>query len=139
MSPVRWPLKAHKETDRAALTSDSSVSPRSVTNYNNVVEAGSESDDEDKLHIVEEEGSLADGADCDSTLPDEEHPREHCWDGGESRRTLRGNIYEMKRVTLNHTSTTYVIFILTVSTWCHYSSLILSWKRSTLKDPVENY
>uniref|UniRef100_A0A3Q1G140 Zinc finger E-box-binding homeobox 1 n=1 Tax=Acanthochromis polyacanthus TaxID=80966 RepID=A0A3Q1G140_9TELE len=55
-----------------------------VTNYNNVVEAGSDSDDEDKLHIVEEEGSLADGADCDSTLPDEEHPREHCWDRGES-------------------------------------------------------
>ncbi|XP_033494777.2 zinc finger E-box-binding homeobox 1b [Epinephelus lanceolatus] len=52
-----------------------------VTNYNNVVEAGSDSDDEDKLHIVEEEGSLADGADCDSTLPDEEHPRERCWDG----------------------------------------------------------
>ncbi|XP_063768727.1 zinc finger E-box-binding homeobox 1b [Eleginops maclovinus] len=52
-----------------------------VTNYSNVVEAGSESDDEDKLHIVEEEGSLADGADCDSTLPEEEHPRERCWDG----------------------------------------------------------
>ncbi|XP_037612446.1 zinc finger E-box-binding homeobox 1b [Sebastes umbrosus] len=52
-----------------------------VTNYSNVVEAGSDSDDEDKLHIVEEEGSLADGADCDSTLPDDEHPREHCWDG----------------------------------------------------------
>ncbi|XP_041817363.1 zinc finger E-box-binding homeobox 1b [Chelmon rostratus] len=52
-----------------------------VTNYNNVVEAGSDSDDEDKLHIVEEEGSLADGADCDSTLPDDEHPRERCWDG----------------------------------------------------------
>ncbi|KAM7390806.1 hypothetical protein PAMA_008815 [Pampus argenteus] len=51
-----------------------------VTNYNNVVEAGSESDDEDKLHIVEEEGSPADGADCDSTLPDDEHPRERCWD-----------------------------------------------------------
>ncbi|XP_037135125.1 zinc finger E-box-binding homeobox 1b [Syngnathus acus] len=50
-----------------------------VTNYNNVVEAGTDSDDEDKLHIVEEEGSLADGADCDSTLPDDEHPREH-WD-----------------------------------------------------------
>ncbi|TDG97010.1 hypothetical protein EPR50_G00220160 [Perca flavescens] len=49
-----------------------------VTNYNNVVEAGSDSDDEDKLHIVEEEGSLAD---CDSTLPDDEHPRERCWDG----------------------------------------------------------
>uniref|UniRef100_A0A668A866 Zinc finger E-box binding homeobox 1b n=1 Tax=Myripristis murdjan TaxID=586833 RepID=A0A668A866_9TELE len=47
-----------------------------VTNYSNVVEAGSDSDDEDKLHIVEEEGSLADGADCDSTLPDDEHPRE---------------------------------------------------------------
>ncbi|KAG7216669.1 hypothetical protein INR49_020991 [Caranx melampygus] len=46
-----------------------------VTNYNNVVEAGSDSDDEDKLHIVEEEGgSLADGADCDSTLPDDEPP-----------------------------------------------------------------
>ncbi|XP_033982629.1 zinc finger E-box-binding homeobox 1b [Trematomus bernacchii] len=52
-----------------------------VTNYSDVVEAGSESDDEDKLHIVEEEGSLADGADCDSTLPEEEHPRERCWDG----------------------------------------------------------
>ncbi|XP_071341757.1 zinc finger E-box-binding homeobox 1b [Trachinotus anak] len=49
-----------------------------VTNYNNVVEAGSDSDDEDKLHIVEEEGSLADGADCDSTLPDDE--RGQCWD-----------------------------------------------------------
>uniref|UniRef100_A0A3P9CJJ0 Zinc finger E-box binding homeobox 1b n=1 Tax=Maylandia zebra TaxID=106582 RepID=A0A3P9CJJ0_9CICH len=53
-----------------------------VTNYNNVVEAGSDSDDEDKLHIVEEEGSLADGADCESTLPEDEHPREHCWDRG---------------------------------------------------------
>ncbi|KAM9332596.1 zinc finger E-box-binding homeobox 1b [Pholidichthys leucotaenia] len=52
----------------------------SVTNYNNVVEAGSDSDDEDKLHIVEEEGSLADGADCDSTLPDEDHLRDNCWD-----------------------------------------------------------
>ncbi|XP_058484772.1 zinc finger E-box-binding homeobox 1b [Solea solea] len=52
----------------------------SVTNYNNVVEAGSESDDEDKLHIVEEEGPVADGAECDSTLPDDEHPRDHCWD-----------------------------------------------------------
>ncbi|KAM3860775.1 zinc finger E-box-binding homeobox 1b [Diretmus argenteus] len=51
-----------------------------VTNYSNVVEAGSDSDDEDKLHIVEEEGSLADGADCDSTLPDDEHPGERCWD-----------------------------------------------------------
>ncbi|XP_070842644.1 zinc finger E-box-binding homeobox 1b isoform X2 [Chaetodon trifascialis] len=60
---------------RVALTE------KRVTNYSNVVEAGSDSDDEDKLHIVEEEGSLADGADCDSTLPDDEHPRERCWDG----------------------------------------------------------
>ncbi|XP_062235434.1 zinc finger E-box-binding homeobox 1b [Platichthys flesus] len=52
----------------------------SVTNYSNLVEAGSESDDEDKLQIVEEESSLADGADCDSTLPDDELPRDHCWD-----------------------------------------------------------
>nr|XP_020480390.1 zinc finger E-box-binding homeobox 1 isoform X2 [Monopterus albus] len=52
-----------------------------VTNYNNVVEAISDSDDEDKLHIAEEEGSLVDVADCDSTLPDEEHPSEHpSWD-----------------------------------------------------------
>lgn len=58
------------------------VSSFPVTNYNNVVEAGSDSDDEDKLHIVEEEGSLADGADCESTLPEDEHPREHCWDRG---------------------------------------------------------
>ncbi|MEQ2218271.1 hypothetical protein XENOCAPTIV_000780, partial [Xenoophorus captivus] len=50
------------------------------TNYNNVPEAGSDTDDEDKLHIVEEEGSLADGADCDSTLPDDEHPSVPSWD-----------------------------------------------------------
>lgn len=55
-----------------------------MTTYNHAVEAGSDSDDEDKLHIVEEEGSLADGADCDSTLPDDEPPREHCWDRGET-------------------------------------------------------
>lgn len=54
-----------------------------VTNYNNVVEPGSDSDDEDKLHIVEEEGSLADGADCDSTLPEDEHPNVRSWDSGE--------------------------------------------------------
>lgn len=70
----------------------SPVSPCAVTNYNNVVDAGSDSDDEDKLLIVEEEGSLADGADCDSTLPEDEHPRERCWDGGESTRTLIGRI-----------------------------------------------
>uniref|UniRef100_A0A3Q3MD40 Zinc finger E-box-binding homeobox 1 n=1 Tax=Mastacembelus armatus TaxID=205130 RepID=A0A3Q3MD40_9TELE len=49
-------------------------------NVTNVVEAISDSDDEDKLHIVEEEGSLVDVADCDHTLPDDEHPKERCWD-----------------------------------------------------------
>ncbi|XP_061094145.1 zinc finger E-box-binding homeobox 1b [Conger conger] len=44
-----------------------------VTNYSNVVEANSDSDDEDKLHIVEEE-SLPDTGDCDSNLPDDELP-----------------------------------------------------------------
>uniref|UniRef100_A0A673B2W8 C2H2-type domain-containing protein n=1 Tax=Sphaeramia orbicularis TaxID=375764 RepID=A0A673B2W8_9TELE len=39
----------------------STVFVSTLTNYNNVVEAGSDSDDEDKLHIVEEEGSVADG------------------------------------------------------------------------------
>uniref|UniRef100_A0A671YGJ4 Zinc finger E-box-binding homeobox 1 n=1 Tax=Sparus aurata TaxID=8175 RepID=A0A671YGJ4_SPAAU len=63
-----------------SLTSAPRVLLCAVTNYNNVVEARSDSDDEDKLHIVEEEGSLADGADCDSTLPDDEHLRGHCWD-----------------------------------------------------------
>lgn len=68
------------------------MSSCTVTNYNNVVEAASDSDDEDKLHIVEEEGSLADRADCDSTLPDDEHPREQCWDRGETRSTVIGCI-----------------------------------------------
>uniref|UniRef100_H3BZT7 Zinc finger E-box-binding homeobox 1 n=1 Tax=Tetraodon nigroviridis TaxID=99883 RepID=H3BZT7_TETNG len=48
-----------------------------VTNYSNVVDAGSDSDDEDKLHIVEEDGGggggVADGTECDSMLPEEEH------------------------------------------------------------------
>uniref|UniRef100_A0A8C5HLU7 Zinc finger E-box-binding homeobox 1 n=1 Tax=Gouania willdenowi TaxID=441366 RepID=A0A8C5HLU7_GOUWI len=51
-----------------------------VTAYNNLAGAGSDSDDEDKLHIVEEEGSLADRGEFDSTGLDEEHHREHCWD-----------------------------------------------------------
>ncbi|XP_045077357.1 zinc finger E-box-binding homeobox 1b isoform X2 [Coregonus clupeaformis] len=62
-----------------------------VTNYSNVVKApGSDSDDEDKLHIVEEDGSLADGADCDSNVPSEDHNgdrwdevREECGSDGE--------------------------------------------------------
>lgn len=81
-----------------SLTSAPCVLLCAVTNYNNVVEARSDSDDEDKLHIVEEEGSLADGADCDSTLPDDEHLRGHCWDRGETRHSLTG------RIDINHTS-----------------------------------
>ncbi|KAL1006752.1 hypothetical protein UPYG_G00076390 [Umbra pygmaea] len=45
-----------------------------VTSYSSVEKTpGSDSDDEDKLHIVEEEGSLADGGDCDSNVPSEDH------------------------------------------------------------------
>lgn len=44
-----------------------------VTNYNTVVEANSDSDDEDKLHIVEEE-SITDAADCEGGMPEDELP-----------------------------------------------------------------
>ncbi|ETE72333.1 Zinc finger E-box-binding homeobox 1, partial [Ophiophagus hannah] len=47
-----------------------------VTSYNNVVEANSDSDDEDKLHIVEEE-SVVDGTDCDNSVPDDDLPKDH--------------------------------------------------------------
>uniref|UniRef100_A0ABM5GN43 Zinc finger E-box-binding homeobox 1 n=2 Tax=Pogona vitticeps TaxID=103695 RepID=A0ABM5GN43_9SAUR len=47
-----------------------------VTNYNNIVETNSDSDDEDKLHIVEEE-SIADAADCDNSVPDDDLPKDH--------------------------------------------------------------
>lgn len=43
-----------------------------MSNYSHVLEGHSDSDDEDKLHIVEEEGSLLDGADCDSVAPDDD-------------------------------------------------------------------
>ncbi|XP_051677638.2 zinc finger E-box-binding homeobox 1 isoform X3 [Oryctolagus cuniculus] len=46
-----------------------------VTNYNTVVETNSDSDDEDKLHIVEEE-SVADAADCEGGVPEDELPAE---------------------------------------------------------------
>lgn len=38
-----------------------------------MVEANSDSDDEDKLHIVEEE-SIADAADCEGGMPEDELP-----------------------------------------------------------------
>ncbi|XP_053117891.1 zinc finger E-box-binding homeobox 1 isoform X1 [Hemicordylus capensis] len=47
-----------------------------VTNYNNVVETNSDSDDEDKLHIVEEE-SITDAGDCDNSVPDDDLPKDH--------------------------------------------------------------
>ncbi|XP_044281040.1 zinc finger E-box-binding homeobox 1 isoform X2 [Varanus komodoensis] len=47
-----------------------------VTSYNNVVETNSDSDDEDKLHIVEEE-SITDAADCDNSVPDDDLPKDH--------------------------------------------------------------
>lgn len=50
-----------------------------VTNYANVVDAGSGSDDEDKLHIVEEDGG---GGGCDSMLPGGERHGGDRWDGG---------------------------------------------------------
>ncbi|KAL6098140.1 zeb1 [Pungitius sinensis] len=55
--------------------------PCAVTNYGNAVEAGSDSDDEDKLHIAEEEGSLVDRPDCACTPPEDKHATERCWDG----------------------------------------------------------
>ncbi|XP_042623662.1 zinc finger E-box-binding homeobox 1-like isoform X3 [Cyprinus carpio] len=48
------------------------MSTCAVSNYSHVLEGQSDSDDEDKLHIVEEEGSLLDGADCDSVAPDDD-------------------------------------------------------------------
>lgn len=38
-----------------------------------MVEANSDSDDEDKLHIVEEE-SITDAADCEGGMPDDDLP-----------------------------------------------------------------
>uniref|UniRef100_A0A8K9V9D3 Uncharacterized protein n=1 Tax=Oncorhynchus mykiss TaxID=8022 RepID=A0A8K9V9D3_ONCMY len=58
-----------------------------VTNYNNVVEGQSDSDDEDKLHIVEED------PDGDSTVPEDAsvvltqngtETHQDTWDEGET-------------------------------------------------------
>ncbi|XP_051872510.1 zinc finger E-box-binding homeobox 1b isoform X3 [Pristis pectinata] len=46
---------------------------KNVTNYNNVVEASSDTDDEDKLHIVEDE-SVTDAGDCDANALEEDLP-----------------------------------------------------------------
>ncbi|XP_062859019.1 zinc finger E-box-binding homeobox 1b [Trichomycterus rosablanca] len=53
----------------------------SVSNYSHALEGQSDSDDEDKLHIVEEEGPTMDGADGDSIAHDEElNGPEDRWD-----------------------------------------------------------
>ncbi|KAM5157132.1 zinc finger E-box-binding homeobox 1 isoform 4-T4 [Mantella aurantiaca] len=44
-----------------------------VTSYNNVLDANSDSDDEDKLHIVEEE-SVTDAADGEGSVPEDDLP-----------------------------------------------------------------
>ncbi|XP_053367870.1 zinc finger E-box-binding homeobox 1b isoform X1 [Clarias gariepinus] len=44
----------------------------SVSNYSHVLEGQSDSDDEDKLHIVEEDGTPVDGADGDSVAHDDD-------------------------------------------------------------------
>ncbi|XP_063778137.1 zinc finger E-box-binding homeobox 1 isoform X2 [Pseudophryne corroboree] len=63
-----------------------------VTNYNSVLDANSDSDDEDKLHIVEEE-SVTDAADGEGSVPEDDLPtdqtvlaessesvKQSCWD-----------------------------------------------------------
>ena len=56
-----------------------------VTNYNTVVETNSDSDDEDKLHIVEEE-SITDAADCEGGLPGDDQPTDQTVLPGSSER-----------------------------------------------------
>ncbi|XP_072523123.1 zinc finger E-box-binding homeobox 1b isoform X2 [Salminus brasiliensis] len=57
------------------------MSTCAVSNYSHVLEGQSDSDDEDKLHIVEEEGSPLDGADGDSVAHDDEpNGPEDRWD-----------------------------------------------------------
>ncbi|XP_030688124.1 zinc finger E-box-binding homeobox 1 [Globicephala melas] len=56
-----------------------------VTNYNTVVETNSDSDDEDKLHIVEEE-SITDAADCEGGAPEDGLPTDQAVLPGSSAR-----------------------------------------------------
>uniref|UniRef100_A0A8C8DLT8 Uncharacterized protein n=1 Tax=Oryzias sinensis TaxID=183150 RepID=A0A8C8DLT8_9TELE len=49
-------------------------SPFQITHFNNGLEASSDSDDEDKLHIVEDDNlQEQDGADADRTTPLDSH------------------------------------------------------------------
>ena len=62
-----------------------------MTNFNNGLEASSDSDDEDKLHIVEEDSlQEPEAADADRTEPQDGHdatetvlPHNGSWNGGE--------------------------------------------------------
>ncbi|KAM6214391.1 zinc finger E-box-binding homeobox 1 isoform 4-T4 [Rhynchocyon petersi] len=56
-----------------------------VTNYNTLVETNSDSDDEDKLHIVEED-SVTDPADCEGGVPDDDLPTDQTVLPGSSER-----------------------------------------------------
>ncbi|XP_071071554.1 zinc finger E-box-binding homeobox 1 isoform X8 [Dasypus novemcinctus] len=65
-----------------------------VTNYNTVVETNSDSDDEDKLHIVEEE-SVTDAADGDGGVPEEDLPADQTvLPGGSERASGTKNCWE---------------------------------------------
>lgn len=84
-------LLAHACHESHAL-SNVSLFSFTVTSYNNVLDANSDSDDEDKLHIVEEE-SVTDAADGEGDLPEDDLPtdqtvlaegsesvKQSCWD-----------------------------------------------------------
>ncbi|KAG8443326.1 hypothetical protein GDO86_011932 [Hymenochirus boettgeri] len=66
-----------------------------VTNYNSVLEANSDSDDEDKLHIVEEE-SVTDAADGEGSIPEDDLPTDQSVlpEGSESRKGSRKRCWE---------------------------------------------
>uniref|UniRef100_A0A3Q3K0G6 Uncharacterized protein n=1 Tax=Monopterus albus TaxID=43700 RepID=A0A3Q3K0G6_MONAL len=136
-SPVAFRLNEGIMADGPRCKRRKQANPRrnNVTNYNNVVEAISDSDDEDKLHIAEEEGSLVDVADCDSTLPDEEHPSEHpSWDRGETGSTVIGliiialnyaNIYTTSSCHGSHSVPKHVPLFCIVQKFCQLFDCLL--------------
>uniref|UniRef100_A0A3B4WS32 Zinc finger E-box binding homeobox 1 n=1 Tax=Seriola lalandi dorsalis TaxID=1841481 RepID=A0A3B4WS32_SERLL len=84
----------------------SSLPPRcklqqQVTNFNNGLEASSDSDDEDKLHIVEEDSlQEPEVADADGTTPQDSHdaattvlPHNGSWNGGEMKCWIEDRLF----------------------------------------------
>lgn len=66
-----------------------------------MVEANSDSDDEDKLHIVEEE-SITDAADCEGGVPDDELPTDQTvLPGGSDRGGSAKNCWQDDVFSLN--------------------------------------